>query len=120
MAHSVSTSQERLARLKASLLSDEDCIPGWDDHGSSVAGSTGRTYDSLEELWLVQSEERDSYYASNSLFWDRGGYGGADDFEAMIGDAVLKLLLVQHHVDHHRFESNGRDEPDPGPLNQAG
>jgi hypothetical protein len=38
----------------------------------------------------------------------------------MLGDAVLKLLLVQHGVDHHRPEKNGKDEPDPGPLNQAG
>ena len=45
---------------------------------------------------------------------------GGQAVEAMLGDAVLKLLLVQHGVDHHRPEKNGKDEPDPGPLNQAG
>mmetsp|Transcript_8868 Transcript_8868/g.40288 ORF Transcript_8868/g.40288 Transcript_8868/m.40288 type:complete len:202 (-) Transcript_8868:1656-2261(-) len=43
---------------------------------------------------------------------------GGQAVEAMLGDAVLKLLLVQHGVDHHRPEKNGKDEPDPGPLNQ--
>ena len=63
---------------------------------------------------VVAPEE---YVLGRALHGSERAYRGV---EAMIGDAVLKLLLVQHHVDHHRFESNGRDEPDPGPLNQAG
>ena len=38
----------------------------------------------------------------------------------MSREADPTILLVQHGVDHHRPEKNGKDEPDPGPLNQAG
>lgn len=59
-------------------------LAGWDDVGSS--NGRGRTFASLEQLWAVQAEERDAYYAANRCFWDEGGYRGESSDEAMIGD----------------------------------
>ena len=63
-------------RLKKAL--QEGAVGGWDD--------TGRFIASLDELWVLQSEEREQLYAANASWWDRGGYGGATEEEAMIGD----------------------------------
>ena len=34
----------------------------------------------------MQSRRRDELYAANAAWWDDGGYNGATDEEAMIGD----------------------------------
>jgi len=47
---------------------------------------TGRFYASLDELWAEQREQRAAFYAANSAWWDDGGYNGATDEAAMIGD----------------------------------
>lgn len=43
-------------------------------------------FGSLEELWADQRANRAHYYAANHEWWEDGGYGGANDDEAMIGD----------------------------------
>jgi protein N-terminal methyltransferase len=44
-------------------------------------------FGSLEELWADQRANRAHYYAANHDWWEDGGYGGANDDEAMIGDS---------------------------------
>lgn len=53
-----------------------------------ISGSddSGRTFESLEALWLEQARHHARYYAANDEWWDADGYGGANDDEAMIGD----------------------------------
>ncbi len=74
-------------------------IGGYDD--------AGRTYGSLDDLWAVQTAERDAFYAANDAWWANGGYGGSTDDAAMIGDdesaadvadscRFLDGLLVRH------------------------
>ena len=67
---------EARSRLKAALR--EGAVGGWDDNGRFIA--------SLDELWALQSEEREQFYTANARWWDQGGYGGATEEEAMIGD----------------------------------
>lgn len=41
---------------------------------------------SLPELWAHQRANREAFYRANHDWWEDGGYGGANDDEAMIGD----------------------------------
>jgi len=67
----------------------------------------GNFYGTHAELAAVQLRHRDSWYAANDEYWASGGYGGATDDEAMIGDgggaedaeeglAFLDRLLAGH------------------------
>jgi len=47
---------------------------------------TGRAYATLGELWAMQSAQRDAFYKANDAWWAAGGYCGATDDCAMIGD----------------------------------
>lgn len=46
----------------------------------------GNFYRSHTELLERQASQRDAYYKANAEWWDNGGYGGATDNEAMVGD----------------------------------
>jgi hypothetical protein len=64
--------------LQPARAAGPPAIGGHDDNGG--------LFGSLEELWAKQSANREEWYQANKEWWDNGGYGGANDDEAMIGD----------------------------------
>lgn len=56
--------------------------------GANICGTddTGRTYQGLSELWLIQGQQKDKFYRVNEAWWVEGYEGRVSQEGAMIGD----------------------------------